>query len=82
MGGVWSSIEDFFSGIFDWIGGIFRSIGDFFQGLWNDLTWAYYVARDLLLLAGPFLAFLIYALLTPARTEVENKVVVNVELDD
>lgn len=82
MGGVFSAIGDFFADIFNYIGDFFKAIGDFFVGLWDDLTWAFYVCEDLLILAGPFLGFLLYALLTPAKTEVNEKIVVNVDLDD
>lgn len=82
MGGVFSAIGDFFGGIFDWFGDFFTGIASWFVGLWEDISFAFYVCEDLLLVLGPFVGFLLYALLTPGRTEVDNKVVVNVELDD
>jgi hypothetical protein len=41
-----------------------KKIEDFFEMLWGDAKWAYYVTKDLILVAGPFLGFFLYSLLT------------------
>jgi len=57
---------------FDKFEHFFESIGKWFenafQTVWGDAKWAYYIAKDLLLIAGPFLGFFLYAMLTREET--------------
>ncbi len=82
MGNFFSSIGSWFEGWFDWLGSFFTEIAIWFVDLWADFTFAFYVCEDLIIVLGPFIGFLLYALMTPAKTEVDNKIVVNVDLED
>ena len=49
----------------------FDDIGDFFKGLWKDSVWLYYIGKDMLLLAAPFIGFLLYSMLTRPETIIQ-----------
>lgn len=67
---------NFFSGIDDAakkLEEFFMDMAIWFIDLWGDFTYAYYVTRDIIIIMGPFVGFLLYALLTRSnqRTVVE-----------
>lgn len=49
----------------------FGEIGDFFKDFWKDAQWIYYISKDVLLLAGPFIAFFAFVMLTRAETVIQ-----------
>lgn len=68
MGAIWSKFKkfvddswkdfiDFFKQFGDWI----ASLGEY---VWEDAKWIYYIAKDLILVAGPFFGFFLYTFLT------------------
>lgn len=80
MGNFFSSIGDFFSNIFDDIGKFWGDVAIWFIGLWSDFTFAYYVCQDLILVAGPFIGFLLYAIMSHSPPAQEN-ITVNISED-
>lgn len=65
---AWNSVKDFFVGGWDAVIGIFKDFADWVVGaaqyIWGDAKWFYYITKDLLLVAGPFLGFFLYSMLT------------------
>lgn len=54
---AWDSFKGFFEELGKWI-------ANEAEYLWGDAKWAYYITKDLLLVAGPFLGFFLYSMLT------------------
>lgn len=54
---AWDKFRDFFEDIGKWF-------EQAFEYIWKDAKWMYYISKDLLLVAGPFLGFFLYAMLT------------------
>lgn len=75
MGNFFSGIGKGFVEAWDDIMRFFQGIAKWFEDLWADFTWAYYVLRDIILIAGPFVGFLIYGLTARTDTEVDVEVV-------
>lgn len=62
---AWDSIKDFFESIGKWI-------ADEAKTIWGDAKWAYYVTKDLILVAGPFFGFFLYSMLTRGEVIIER----------
>lgn len=65
---AWDSIKNFFGGAYEAVIGIFLDFAEWVANeakyLWGDAKWLYYITKDLLLVAGPFLGFFLYSMLT------------------